>query len=148
MSNVFVKGMNFFPVPQYLMTSGLHKELAGGAIKLYMLILYTAQKLTRVELELSNEHIRGEADLCPNTIRRARTKLKESGLIDLKRISGGRYIYVLLDPLTRQPLPPRRFSSGGNSPGENNLAPNSLTPALKPTPCSASISPSWSDIGH
>jgi hypothetical protein len=141
MSNVFSKGTApFYSVPQFLITSGLLKELSAGALKLYQLLLFTAQKRTKVELEMSNLEIRNQADLSPNTIRRGRTKLKEVGLVDLKQISGGRYTYVILNPLTGSPLPHPRSPQGGNSPAIPSMA-------STPTPSSASVSPPWSQIG-
>ena len=138
MSNVFGKGTApFYSVPQFLITSGLLSSLSAGAIKLYQLILFTAQKRTSTELELSNLDIRREAGLSPNTIRRARTKLKEGGLVDLKLTSGGRFTYVILNPLTGSPLPNPRSPPRGNS---------SATPSI-PTPSSETISPPWSKIG-
>lgn len=140
MSNVFGKGTApFYSVPQFLIDSGLLKTLSAGASHLYQLLLYTAQKRTRVELELSNPQIRDQAGLSPNTIRRARTKLKEIGLIELKQTPGGRYTYVVLNPLTCSPLPPPRPSqkSGTSTP--------SSPPVLVRS--SPGIAPQWSQIG-
>jgi hypothetical protein len=105
-SNVFTKGTApFYPVPQFLVSSGALKDLRDGAHKLYQFILFTAQQRTRVALELSNVEIREAVGLSPNTIRRARTELKEAGLIDLRQARGGRYTYLILNWLTGAPLP-------------------------------------------
>jgi len=141
MSNIFSKGTApFYSVPQFLVNSGLLRDLSAGALKLYQLLLFTAQQRTRVELELSNRDIRRHAELSPNTIRRARTRLKEVGLVDLKQTSGGRYTYVVLNPLTRCPLPHPRSPRGGNSPA-------TLSVPSMPATSSASIAPPWSQIG-
>ena len=140
MSNVFVKGTaSFYPVPQFLISSGLLRSLSGGALKLYQLILYEAQHCTRVELELSNLEVLERAGLSPNTIRRARTELKEARLIDLRQAPGSRYTYVLLNPLTGVPLPHPRSRIGGNNPS---------TPSTPPPSSSASAVPSWADISR
>jgi len=140
MSNVFGKGTApYYSVPQFLINSGLLGTLSGGAIKLYQLVLFTAQQRTRVELELSNLEIRKQAGLSPNTIRRARTELKEAGLVDLRQVPGGRYTYVILNRLTGAPLPPPRKPSGSG--------PSSPSMPSSPTPSSASFAPSWSEIG-
>jgi hypothetical protein len=136
-SNVFPRGTPFYPVPQSLIASGLLKNLSPGAEKLYQLLLFIAQKRTRIQFELSNLEIRREAGLSPNTIRRARTELKEVGLVDLKQTSGGRYTYVILDPATRSPLPrPMRQAKSPSTP-----------PLSLPTTDAPSVAPSWSDIG-
>lgn len=141
MSNVFGKGTApFYSVPQFLIDSGLLKTLSAGATKLYQLLLYTAQQKTSTELKLSNLEIRRLAGLSPNTIRRARTKLKEVGLVDLKRPSGGRFTYVILNPLTRLPLPKPRSPRGGSSQ-------STPSPPSTPAPSYASIAPPWSQIG-
>jgi DNA-binding transcriptional ArsR family regulator len=130
-SNVFVKGTApFYSVPQALIASGKMKRLRDGAHKLYQLILYTAQQRTRVGLELSNREIRELGGLSPNTVRRARTELREAGLIDLRQVPGGRYTYVILNPLNGVPLPGRGAERSGAIP-----------------PASASPVPTWSEIG-
>lgn len=142
MSNVFVKGTaSFYTVPQSLITSGLLRSLSGGAHKLYQVILYEAQHRTRVEVELSNLEVLERAGLSPNTIRRARTELKEARLIDLRQAPGSRYTYVILNPLTGAPLPHPRSRLGGNNPS---------TPSTRstPPPPSASAVPSWADISR
>jgi hypothetical protein len=140
MSNVFVKGTApFYPVPQFLITSGLLRSLSAGALKLYQLLLFAAQQRTRVELELSNLEIRQLANLSPNTIRRARTELRERDLIDLRQTPGGRYTYVILNPVTRKPLPNPRSTRGASSP-------STLSPLPAPSPAS-SETPPWSQIG-
>jgi hypothetical protein len=139
-SNVFKStGTLFFPVPQALISSGDLGKLSAGAIKLYLFLLFAAQKWTRVELEISNAEIREQAALSPNTIRRARTELKEVGLVDLKHVSGGRYTYVILDPVTRSPLPRPRALLRGNSPSTPSAPSTSET--------STCASPAWSEFG-
>lgn len=141
MSNVFSKGTApFYSVPQFLISSGLLRSLSAGALKLYQLLLFTAQHKTRVELELSNLEIREQAGLSPNTIRRARTKLKEFGLVDLKQTLGDRYTYVILNPLTGSPLPRPSSQLRGNSPSTPSA------PSI-PAPSSPSVAPQWSQIG-
>src|SRR5579871_95902 len=137
MSNVFVKGTaSFYPVPQFLITSGLLRSHSAGALKLYQLLLFAAQQRTRVELELSNSEICQLAGLSPNTIRRARTELRERGLIELRQTPGGRYTYVILNPLTRAPLPNPRSTRRGSSQSAPSLP---STPAPPP----ATSAPPW-----
>jgi hypothetical protein len=138
MSNVFAKGTApFYSVPQDLVASGKLKNLREGAHKLYQLILYKAQQRTKVALELSNREIRDLAGLSPNTVRRARIELWEVGLVELRQVPGGRYTYVVLNPLNRAPLAHPRPVLGGSS---------SSTPST-PTPSAASFAPPWSQIG-
>ncbi len=147
MSNVFSKGTApYYSVPQFLIDSGLLGRLSAGALRLYQLLLFTAQQKTRVELELSNFEIHKRAGLSPNTIRRARTKLKEFGLVDLRQSSGDRYTYVILNPLTGSPLPRPGSPLKGSGPS-TPLAPSiSSTPSTL-GPSSPSIAPQWSQIG-
>jgi len=139
-SNVFVKGTApFYPVPQFLISSGILKSLRGGAHKLYQFILFTAQQRTRVAFELSNPEIRRAVDLSPNTIRRARTELKEVGLVDLRQAPGGRYAYIILNRLTGTPLPHPSSRRGGSTP---STPPN----PSKPPFASVTSAPSWTEI--
>ena len=133
MSNIFVKGTApFYPVPQHLVSSGTLKKLSEGAHKLYQVILFCAQKQTRVVLDLSNREIRDLAELSPNTIRRGRTELWEARLVDLQRAPGGRWSYVVLNPLTGGPLPGSGLKRGGGN---------------TPTPSPGASSPPWADLG-
>lgn len=134
MSNV-LKDTPFFPVPQHLVKSGQLGKLTEGATKLYLLILFDAQHRTRIEMEFSNADIRALASLSPNTIRRARTELMEAGLIRLSLEKGGRYTYVLLNPVTRGELP-RPDGRGRASPA---VSVKSSTPT---------VSIGWADIGR
>ena len=102
MSNV-LKGINFFPVPQDLVKAGTLKRLRGGALKLYLLLLYEAQRISQPCIELSNREARERIGLSPTTLRSARVKLWEEGLIDSVEDSGTATLYVLLNPVTRTP---------------------------------------------
>jgi len=132
-SNVFKDTkVPFFPVPQALVTSGKLKELSGGGLRLYQLVLFLAQKHTRVALRVSNQEIEQQAGLSPNTARRARTKLWEARLVDLRRTQDGQYIYILLNPLTGTPLQGR-----GSDLGSDNSPPSS-----------GGSAPPWHELGR
>jgi hypothetical protein len=133
MSNVFVKGSApFYSVPQHLVNSGKLKKLSEGAHKLYQLILFKAQKHTRVALELSNREIHESVGLSANTVRRGRTELWEAGLIESQRAPGDRFTYVILNPLTGCPLSGLRLNRQGSRPTKST---------------SSAFSPSWADLG-
>lgn len=128
MSNVFAKGTApFYTVPQALIATGKLKTLSEGAHKLYQVILFKAQQGTRTGIELSNAEIRKWAGLSPNTVRRGRTQLVESGLVELRGGLGDIYTYVVLNPLTGVRLPGR-----GSEPTRND---HQATPL------------SWNEIG-
>jgi hypothetical protein len=102
MSNV-LKGINFFPVPQDLVKAGTLKRLRGGALKLYLLLLYEAQRISQPCIEFSNREFGENIGLSPTTLRVARVQLWEEGLIDTGEESGKPTLYVLLNPATRTP---------------------------------------------
>ena len=102
MSNV-LKGINFFPVPQDLLKTGTLKRLRGGASKLYLLLLYDAQRISQCSIELSNRDIGESIGLSPTALRIARVQLWEAGLIDMIEASGKATLYVVLNPVTRTP---------------------------------------------
>ena len=102
MSNV-LKGINFFPVLQDLLKTGTLKGLRGEALKLYLLLLYEAQRISQSCIELSNREFGESIGLSPTTLRTARVQLWEEGLIDTVEDSGKATLYVVLNPVTRTP---------------------------------------------
>jgi hypothetical protein len=104
MSNV-LRTLRYFQLPQHLLESGILAKLSGGALKMFVAILYKAQHHSATFLPLTNAELKSLAGLSPNTCRRSRTELWEHRLIDLAEIPGSAMVYVLIDPATRQPLP-------------------------------------------
>lgn len=102
MSNV-LKGIPFFPTPQELVKTATLKRLRGGALRLYLLLLYEAQRISQPCIELSNREARERLGLSPTTLRVARVKLWEEGLIDAVEELGKATLYVVLNPATRAP---------------------------------------------
>ena len=108
MSNLFKstvnpKGATFFPVPEVLVKSALLRLMSAAQIKLYLFILYEAQRNSIAALSLSNTLVRKVTGLSPASLRRARTKLWEHGLIVLIPRRGACFLYVLLDPAKGEP---------------------------------------------
>ncbi len=124
MSNVFKDtGVVYFQVPDCLVQSELLKELRPASVKFYLILLSQAQRHTRTSLKLTNEEFEKLAGLSPNSVRAARTELKERGVITFKIGAGNTYTYTLLDPGTGEPLP---------KPGQGRNATNGTKAASVP----------------
>ena len=139
MSNPFPKGTaRFFPVPVYLVRSGILSRLTEKATKLYLFVLHEAQRVSATYLEISNEALAAQVGISTSTARRARTELCEADLLTILRQPGQPFVYVLLNPETQQELPSRNAQKYRAYPRAYNS--KRLSGAAQ---CKA---PNWNDI--
>lgn len=99
------KGLGFFTVPQLLVDGGYLSKMRPAEVSLYLLILHRSERISKPWVMLTNDQIKEQAGLSPSSVRTARTKLSERGLVRTQRTRGGVYEYTLTDPRTGEPLP-------------------------------------------
>jgi len=101
MSNVFEKtDVTYFQMPQALVRDEHLQQISLSALKLYCLVLFEAQRRTRLDHELLNEDIERFTGLSANSVSSGRNELVTLKLVRCKRGFGGRYTYTLLNPDT------------------------------------------------
>jgi hypothetical protein len=139
MSNLFKSQANpngapFFPVPQVLVKSDLLRLMSYSQLKLYIFLLAEAERKSTAALEFSNQDVRQKTGLSPASLRRARTKLWENGLVDSIAKLGECFLYVVHDPVKCQPAKaiPEKFRG---------------TYEASKRPTDTLRSPSWEELG-
>src|SRR5438477_5589427 len=109
MSNIFKNtAVNYFQIPQSLITGGVLAALLPSTMKMYLVLLFEAQNRSRSDLTLTNSDFARRAGLAPNSVTQGREQLVESGLVQVEKADGGRFRYVLCDPATKQPFAARK----------------------------------------
>src|ERR1035438_3263141 len=101
MSNVLLGNCNYFEIPQHLVSSTTMSALNASDLKLYVALLYEAQRTTRTDIPLSGPHLRGITGLSPGAATSARKRLIARGLVAAKRGQGNAYRYTLLNQIGR-----------------------------------------------
>jgi hypothetical protein len=104
--NVFDRGVRFFPMPEHIVRAGIVEKMSGSALKLYLFLLYLAQKHSAVRIETVAYEVRDFVGLHENSVSKARVELVQLGLVDCKALQHNIYEYQLLDPATKRPLEP------------------------------------------
>ena len=91
-------GKSFFKVPGKLFASGLAQTLRTSATLLYCALWENANRPTFPSntFETTDKRLSFETGLSPRTIRDARNRLKEKGLIQCVRPFGAKFAYTLL----------------------------------------------------
>jgi len=90
----------FFTLPQSLVRKGHLAKMRGSEVSLLVFLYHEMERLSKPGFELINLEIELQTNASVSSIRIARTKLMERGLISIKRVRGGIYEYTLLDPNT------------------------------------------------
>jgi hypothetical protein len=109
--NVFTQ-CRFFPVPRELAESGLLSRLPPSALRLYLLLLYFAQKHSAVQIETAWVEIGDYTGLDSKSVKIARESLVRANLVTCGRGQHGIITYQLLNPETGVPLPPPQGRRG------------------------------------
>jgi hypothetical protein len=104
--NIFPRGVLFFPMPEEIMAAGIVGQMSGSALKLYLFLLYLAQKHSAVRIETVAYEVRDYVGLHENSVSKARVELVELGLVKCRAIEHNVFEYQLLHPATKQPLEP------------------------------------------
>jgi hypothetical protein len=95
----------FFGVPQRLVRSGLLTRLKPAQLCLYVGLLHDSERYCTRELIRSDQQLTALTGVSPRSLRDARIKLQEHGLIQYQLHPGRRCTYVICDPLTGKPYP-------------------------------------------
>jgi len=95
----------YFGIPQYLIDSGLFKQLKPGHLKLYMFLMFKSERNSTRLLLCTDSAIRQGANVAPRTSCNARKKLQEYGLIKYRKTTGNKYVYEICDATTGIPFP-------------------------------------------
>jgi len=100
-----LKGLRFFTMPRALVESGLLKELSPSAVRLYMVLMFLAQKHSAVQLEVPAYEFTDYAGVDWKSVTTAREQLERAGLVICRKGQHGIVAYQLLDPENHLPLP-------------------------------------------
>ncbi len=108
----------YFSFPQIVIRSGAWSRLRPSAKNLYVAILHEVERRSTREFSEPDKFFAKLVGLSPRSVRDARTKLVEYGLVKIRRGVGGMYTYTLCDPTTREPFPGPARERGGYRPGK------------------------------
>ncbi len=112
MSNVLREQCLFFPVPRALLESCLLAQLPPSAVRLYLLLLYWAQKHSAVQIETVAYEIGDYTRMDAKSVKVARERLEKAGLVTCHKRQHGIIAYQLLNPESGIPLPPPEGKRG------------------------------------
>ena len=104
MSNVLHGNCNYFQVPQELLSAGTLSAMNASDLKLYLALLYEAQRTTSTEIRLSGPKLAGMTAISPGSATDARRRLAARGLVSARRALGNAYVYHLLEPISCEPM--------------------------------------------
>src|SRR5947208_2217899 len=104
MSNIF-KGTDvcYFQIPQAIIRRSMLKEMTGSALKLYVAVLYEAQRYSNPNITLTSREAERTTGLSANSVSSARTALVDGGYLKAAVSSRG-CEYIICDPETAQPV--------------------------------------------
>jgi 5S rRNA maturation endonuclease (ribonuclease M5) len=119
MSNVLHGNCNYFQVPQELLAAGALSAMGGSDLKLYLALLYEAQRTTSTEIQLNGQKLQGMTGLSAGSATDARKRLTARGLVQAKRGLGNAYVYKLLEPSSGEPM--RNFKREGGKQSSTSL---------------------------
>lgn len=105
MGNV-LKGCIWFGVPRELVDGRHLATLRPSSISLLVLLFSLAQRHTAVQLEVPAYEVEDFAGLHSESVAIARRELEQAGFLKSSKGQGGVTVYQLLNPETKQPLPP------------------------------------------
>lgn len=104
---------SYFAVPNTFFDLGYSRDMDESELRLYMFLLFKANRLTNRQLAFTNKDVAKQAGVSQRNLNNARKALSEKGLLLCIRKSA-KWIYTFCDPETRQPysgdpkLPPPR----------------------------------------
>src|SRR5438067_1713756 len=125
MSNVLNGNCLYFQVPEDLITGGILGRMTESELKLYLSLLYKAQRHTTTTPKLTGVEIARMSSLAKNSATSARKSLIEHRLIQAQRGVGNAYQYELLKPMCGSPMTnyhARRRKAAQRSDGLSHLA--------------------------
>lgn len=104
MSNVLHKNCLYFQIPEDLITHGVLAHMNASELKLYLALLYQAQRHTTTKPKLTGDDFNNLTRLATGSATAGRNSLVEHRLVTAKRGVGNAYSYELLNPITGHPM--------------------------------------------
>lgn len=111
----------FFTVPQQLVRAGTLHDMKGCEASLVMALHHEMERLSNPVFVIKNADLTKLTGLSTSSLRIARTKLIERGVISARKVLGGAYEYSVLNPQTQRPwvrVPAKRGRRGGPNSGD------------------------------
>jgi hypothetical protein len=129
----------FFTIPQQLVRGGSLHDMKRCEVSLMVALHHEMERLSNPVFMVKNADLTKLTGLSPCSLRIARTKLGERGVIATRKVLGGAYEYSILNPETRRPwvrVLAKRGKSGGPNSGDSGAPAYepvlSSPPATKP----------------
>ena len=91
----------FFGIPQHLVRSGQLQRLKPAQLFLYLALLYESERCCTRALDRSDHQLIQLNGVSARSLRDARIKLQEHGLIEYQRQPGRKFRYVLSPAILR-----------------------------------------------
>jgi len=111
----------FFTIPQHLVRSGVLHDMRPCEVCLAVALHHEMERLSNPVFVVKNADLSKLTGLSTCSLRIARTKLGERGVITTRKVLGGAYEYSILNPETRRPwvrVLARRGKVGGPDAGD------------------------------
>jgi hypothetical protein len=104
MSNVLHRNCLYFQIPEDLITHRIMENMKESELKLYLALLYQAQRYSTTTPKLTGHEFIKVSSLAKSSATTARKSLVEHGLIRAKRGVGNAYSYELMNAITGRPM--------------------------------------------
>jgi hypothetical protein len=129
----------FFTIPQHLVRGGALHDMKCSEVSLVVALHHEMERLSNPVFMVKNADLTKLTGLSTCSLRIARTKLTERGVIATRKVLGGAYEYSILNPETRRPwvrVLAKRGGAGNPNSGDSGApthepvisAPNSSQP--------------------
>jgi hypothetical protein len=113
----------FFTIPQSLVRSGILHDMKSSEVSLVMALHHEMERLSNPVFVTKNADLSKLTGLSVSSLRIARTKLIERGVISARQVLGGAYEYSILNPETQRPwtrTPAKRVRQHGQDSGDRS----------------------------
>lgn len=95
----------FFGMPQSVIRTRLWAQMKARERTLYTVLLHESERYCSRQLQRTDAELSELSGVCTRSIRDARIKLQEYGLVRSQRGRGNVYTYTMCNPETGQPWP-------------------------------------------
>jgi len=95
----------FFGVPKHVVKTGLWARMKGSEKAMYTALLFVSERHSSRQFKLKDIHLEHWSGVKRRTIREARIKIQEYGLIKYSGKRGEVYVYTICDPRTGEVFP-------------------------------------------
>ena len=127
----------FFGVPQQVVRKSTLAAMKPSEVYLYIYLQERSEWYCSRVIRATDAEISAKVRVAPRSLRNARVKLQERGLIQYKKGAGNKYVYTICDPETGQPYPgdprkPIRYKKRSQEP-DGDVGPVSETSPSRDT---------------